>query len=77
MLSCKVLTELSTEAREDALCGIDRWRYRFHLRVCPGCASYVRGLDAVREVLREVPPSAAPEDVRNAALEALRAARSK
>ena len=76
MLSCKETTELSTEAREGALEGLDRWRYRFHMTVCPACKAYARGLDIMLRVLRESPPSVAPDDVRSAALGALRARRS-
>lgn len=76
MLSCRELIELSTEAREGQLHGLAHWRYRFHLTICPGCKSYVRGLEGVDHVLHDFPPSVAPDEVRKAALDALRARRS-
>ena len=75
ILTCRELTELVTEDREGALAGARRVLYRFHLSVCPGCKAYVRGYDATLESLRESETSVAPEDVKQAALSALRAAR--
>ncbi len=72
MLSCKQLTELSTQAREGSLRGLAHWRYRFHLTVCPGCQAYVHGLETTLEVLRDSPPSTAPAEVKHAAVALLR-----
>lgn len=72
MLSCKQLTELSTQAREGTLGRLTRWRHRFHLAMCPGCQAYEQGLDATLAVLRDAPASTAPAEVKEAALALLR-----
>ena len=75
ILTCRELTELVTEDREGALAGARRVLYRFHLSVCPACKAYVRGYEATLQSLNESEASVAPADVKQAALEALRAAR--
>lgn len=72
MLSCKRATELSTEAREGRLGRLARWRYRFHLAMCPGCQAYEHGLEAMLQVLRNAPASTAPGEVKDAAVALLR-----
>ena len=72
MITCRTVTGLHTEASEQALSGWARFRYRFHMTICPNCKAYAHGLDVAKTGLSSLPPEPAPESVKRAALERLR-----
>jgi predicted anti-sigma-YlaC factor YlaD len=50
-LTCQELVELVTDYLENALSRSDRLRFEEHLRICPGCATY---LDQMRLTIQTV-----------------------
>jgi anti-sigma factor RsiW len=75
MITCKTATALHTAAEQGGLSGFDRLRYRLHMAVCPPCRAYARGLEQTVEALGELPAEAAPDEVKQALVERLRARR--
>lgn len=73
MISCHRATLLHTEAREGALGGVLRGLYAFHMRVCPKCKAYAKGLDQTNAALRQLPEERAPDELKRALGERLRA----
>ena len=73
MISCRSVTKMHTDAKEHALSWLQALRYRLHMKVCPSCQAYRASFDRTLSALREVPKEAAPDDVKRAALAALRA----
>lgn len=70
--SCREITSLATEYLESALSAEDRARFEAHLRICPGCVTYLEQIRTTSRLAREVPPPALDPKERAAFLDALR-----
>jgi len=75
MMQCRKATTLHTEAREGSLKGVRRWLYAFHMRICPHCKAYAKGLAQTDAALKRLPGEAAPDELKRALAERLRARR--
>lgn len=75
MIDCRSVTSLHTEAREGTLSGVRLLLYRFHMRMCPPCQAWAKGLEQTDAALKSVPSEPAPEDLKRALAERLRARR--
>jgi hypothetical protein len=74
MFACRDATHLVTDAREGSLSGVLRFRYGFHMLICPHCKAFRRQLEETIAVAKEVAQEeqVAPEAV-DRAMEAFRA----
>jgi hypothetical protein len=75
MINCRYATTLHTEAREGTLGGVRRRLYELHMRVCPQCKAWAAGLAQTDAALKSLPEERAPEDLKRALMERLRARR--
>lgn len=73
MISCRTCTNLHTESREGVLRGWQRLMYRFHMRMCPHCQAYAKGLEQTDAALDNVPTEPAPDDLKQRLAERMRA----
>ena len=73
MIHCRYATTLHTEAREGVLKGARRWLYAFHMSVCPQCRAYAKGLEQTDEALKHLPTETAPDELKRALGDRLRA----
>jgi hypothetical protein len=73
VIHCRYATSLHTEAREGTLSGLKLRLFRFHVRMCPHCQAWAKGLEQVDQALDSVPPEPAPEGLKRALAERLRA----
>ena len=75
MIHCRYATTLHTEAREGALEGARSWLYALHMRVCPHCKAYAKGLAQTDAALKQLDAESAPPELKRALAERLRARR--
>lgn len=75
MIVCRYATTLHTEAREGTLTGARRALYQLHMRVCPACQAWAKGLEQTDAALHEVGAEPAPEELKATLAERLRARR--
>ncbi|MGZ3423924.1 MAG: zf-HC2 domain-containing protein [Polyangiales bacterium] len=75
MIHCRYATSLHTEAREGTLSGVRRRLYDLHMRVCPHCKAYAKGLEQTDAALKQLPEQKAPEELKRALAERLRTRR--
>lgn len=55
MLTCREMSELSSDIMEGRMSLKTRWAVFMHLRMCPRCKLYLKQLQLTSEVLRELP----------------------
>ena len=55
MLSCREMSELSSDIMESHLSLENRWAVFIHLRMCPRCKLYLEQLRLTAEVLQKLP----------------------
>jgi hypothetical protein len=72
MIHCRYATSLHTEAREGTLSGVRLRLYRFHMRMCPHCQAWAKGLEQTDAALKSVGEEGAPESLKRALAERLR-----
>jgi len=62
MLSCREMSELSSDIMESHLSLKNRWAVFMHLRMCPRCKLYLEQLKLTSEVLQKLPLDKQPVD---------------
>ncbi len=68
-LSCQELVELVTAYLDDAMPPDEHERFVRHLRVCPGCDTYVEQIRETTRLTGEMPTETSlPDDAREALL---------
>ena len=77
IISCRRFVSMLTEAREGTLSPGHQRSFRFHHKVCTWCQCYVDGFDRTVELLHELPPERAPEQMRAELLARLRAGKTE
>ncbi|MEO4046511.1 zf-HC2 domain-containing protein [Pseudomonas sp. CAU 1711] len=55
MLTCREMSELSSDIMEGRLSLRSRWAVFMHLRMCPRCKLYLKQLQLTSEVLQKLP----------------------
>jgi hypothetical protein len=73
VIHCRFATRLHTEAREGTLSGLLLRVYRLHMRMCPPCQAWAKGLDQTDAALKSVPTEPAPDELKRALAARLRA----
>lgn len=63
MLTCKELTEITTDYLEGDLPRMERLRVRIHLWMCRHCRTYVDQMRKVVQLLRQLPRENVPSEV--------------
>ena len=71
-MSCRELVELVTEYLDGVMPAADRRRFEKHLRLCPGCQTYLEQMRASARLLGGLSPEAVPANVREELLRAFR-----
>ena len=72
MFSCRDATNLITEETEGALSGGGRFKYRFHMSICPHCKAFRRQLGDAIALVKEIPPEPVPREIEDRLVEAFR-----
>ncbi|MCQ4321148.1 anti-sigma factor [Stutzerimonas stutzeri] len=62
MLTCKEMSELGSDIIDNHLRLTTRMAVLMHLSMCTRCRRYIKQLQLTADVLRQLPPDAAPVD---------------
>ncbi|MGL3662844.1 anti-sigma factor family protein (plasmid) [Pseudomonas aeruginosa] len=62
MLTCKEMSELGSDIIDNQLRLPTRMAVLMHLSMCTRCRRYIKQLQLTTDVLRQLPPYAAPVD---------------
>lgn len=62
MLTCREMSELSSDIMESHLSLSTRWAVFMHLRMCSRCTLYLKQLKLTAEVLQKLPLDQQPVD---------------
>lgn len=62
MLTCREMSELSSDIMESHLSLKNRWAVFMHLRMCPRCKLYLKQLTLTAQVLQKLPLDKQPVD---------------
>jgi hypothetical protein len=62
MLTCREMSELSSDIMENHLSLSNRWAVFMHLRMCPRCKLYLKQLTLTAQVLQKLPLDKQPVD---------------
>ena len=71
-MMCRDAAEATTDAREGALTGMRRVRFRLHMLICPFCRAHERQVDTTISILRSLPKDEPSDEAREQALAAFR-----
>ncbi len=71
-LTCREFVELVTEYLEDALSAEERQRFEEHLRLCPGCETYLDQMRQTATLLGQVTEASLAPEAQDALLAAFK-----
>ncbi len=63
-LSCVKVREMSSEYLEGALGPKSLWKFTYHSERCSGCSAFTSSLRASIQILKDLPHTEAPEDLK-------------